>query len=154
MFADCLKILYEKHYDRISQVYDDPAGAFRVLKDYDLDIDSINRACCNELKEVLSKTHDFQISDRLNKYGWTTKHIIDHMSRFFDSKMKAAARILTMVIKDGPEADFQRALNGHEPKNVETEYSSDSDEDAKYAVIGRLNRDFSSNIEDLIENSS
>jgi hypothetical protein len=84
MFADSLKILYEKHYDRISQVYDDPAGAFHILKDYDLDIDSINRACCNELKEVLSKTHDFQISDRLNKYGWTTKHIIDHMSRFFE----------------------------------------------------------------------
>jgi len=147
MFAKALETLYEKHFERIAQVYDDPKSAFDLLAEHNLDVLSINKACCIELKEVLVKTHDFQVSDRLNKYGWTTKHISDHMMRFFESKMKAAARLLTLVLKDGPDADFQKALRLHEPKNVDSEHNSDSDEDARYAVIGRHNRDFMTNIE-------
>jgi len=155
MFRTSLDLLYAKHYERIAQVYNDPQGAFDILAEHRLDSASIDAACCDELKEVLSKTHDFQISDRLNKYGWTTKHISDHMSRFFENKMKAAARLLTLILKEGPSGDFKRALFGHDASGTHHDNAdSDSDEDAKYAVIGRHNRDqFASNFEDDLEHS-
>ena len=150
MFLEALKTLYEKHYERLSQVCDDPGGAFDILKAHNLDALSIDRACCAELKVVLSKTHDFQVSDRLNKYGWTSKHISDHMIRFFEGRMKATARVLTLYLNDGPEADFERAVQGHEPRNVVVS-ESDSDEDARYAVIAKHNRDFMTDLNDLID---
>jgi hypothetical protein len=148
MFLKALATLYEKHFERIAQIIDDSSIAEDILKAHNLDVDSIDKSCCAELKLVLSKTHDFQISERLNKYGWTPKHISDHMLRFFEGRMRSAARVLTMLLKDGPDADFKRAVQGHESINVVAE-ASDSEDEAKYAVIGRHNRDFLTNIDDL-----
>jgi len=148
MFLSAIVTLYEKHFERVAQVCKNPENAFDVLKAHNLDAQSIDKSCCAELKIVLLKKHDFQISDRLNKYGWTTKHINDHMVRFFEGRMKAAARVLSMYLNEGPDADFNRAVQGYEIRNVVVS-ESDSDEDARYAVIARHNRDFMTDLNDL-----
>jgi len=135
MFQEALEELFLQHRERITQVCglkitDD---AFQELYRMDLDPISIDEAITEELKIVLKKTHDFQISDRLNKYGWTSTHINDHMLRFFEKKMKNAANVLSLFIKKQslqiPKEMISTLNDIHE---------SDSENDDKYAAIHRI----------------
>jgi hypothetical protein len=53
-----------------------------------------------------------------------------------------------MILKDGPDADLQRAVYGHGPKNISHD-STDSEDDAKYAVIRKHNKEFVTNFDDF-----
>lgn len=135
MFSAAIEELFQQHRERISQVCDAPTtkGAFEELIRQDLDPQSIDESLCAELKIVLQKTHDFQVSDRLDKYGWTTHHINDHMLLFFEKKMKGAANVLTQYIKNQAKDPNHQMLS-----TLNEMHNSDSDEDDKYAAIARI----------------
>jgi hypothetical protein len=135
MFIEALKELFNQHRERILQVCDAETtkNAFDELYRADLDCKSIDEAICEELKVVLKKTHDFQISDRLNKYGWTTTHINDHMLRFFEKKMKSAANVLSQYIKNESKNVHKEMLS-----SLNDIHESDSETDDKYAAIHRI----------------
>jgi hypothetical protein len=115
MFREALSVLIDEQRSRLIKVCDDNRieEAFKVLKQNDLDVESIDRDCMRELNEILVRRNDTVTtgSTRLAKYGWSTSKIRDHMNRFLQSKMKAAANILKIAVTDR-KAPLSDAIRG------------------------------------------
>jgi hypothetical protein len=115
MFFKALQTLFHEQRIRISRICDTDRvdEAFEFLADNALDEVSIDRDCMKELHSILVKRNDVQIttSNRLNKYGWSTARIRDHMNRFFHSKMRAVGSVLKAAVHD-PHANLQECLRG------------------------------------------
>jgi hypothetical protein len=73
-----------------------------ALESKQLDPDSIDKACCAELLLVLNKRYDVPepMSTRLDKFGWSSANIKNHMESFLRSKLKSAQTILREHIEE------------------------------------------------------
>lgn len=115
MFLNALNTLVSEQRSRLCRVCDEDRidEAFAVLKNQNLDTESINRDCMRELNEILLRRNDTITSGstRLNKYGWSTSKIRDHMNRFLQSKMRAAANILKVAVTDR-NASLEDSIRG------------------------------------------
>jgi len=93
-FSASLTTLFTEQKQRLEKATNDNAFIKKVFEELiarNLDPDSINKDCAQELKLVLSKTYDQPIvSSRLGGLGWTSAHIADHMKRFLQAKIGAA----------------------------------------------------------------
>jgi len=74
-----------------------------ALEAKQLDPESIDMACCAELLLVLNRRYDTPepMSTRLDKFGWSSANIKNHMDSFLRSKLKSAQTILREYV-DGP----------------------------------------------------
>lgn len=88
-------------------------AAFEFLERRALDADSIDAACCAELKRVLTYRYEshFSSSTRLGGRGWGQGHIVSHMDRFLKNKLKNANIVLRASVCDD-EALTDEYLDG------------------------------------------
>jgi hypothetical protein len=138
MFRSAVDKLFEIHRERMLNVCapETVDDAFEALEVASLTTFDIDMACMDELKTVLCKRHDMPIetSSRLNKYGWSNKRIEEHMSRFLETKMKAAGRLLSSFVRP-----FEKTEAALLPRA--TQDSDSADEDIPmYRLIGHNNR--------------
>lgn len=92
--------------------------AYEFLDLHELSVEAIDHALCEELKIILLRKNDVQIemSTRLNKYGWTSGRILEHMLKVFYAKMQAVGRVLKAFLES---KDPEKALQGYDgPINV------------------------------------
>lgn len=97
MFAKAVHALFDQHRVRLETSFGLQAtqAAFERLETQQLDPASIDAACAKELKSILSKRYEDPIaSNRLQGHGWSTRHVHDHMRRFFEQKMQKAGQVL------------------------------------------------------------
>lgn len=61
-----------------------------------LDPESIDKKCCAELLQLLNKRYDTMepMSTRLNKYGWSTANIKNHMETYLRNLIRKAQSIV------------------------------------------------------------
>ena len=120
--------MFRKHLDNLLQeqrerlllikTYSEVSEAFDFLDANGLGADAIDAFCAAELNFAINRKNDVQtdLSMRLNKYGWSTARIVDHMLKLFQAKMKTIGRVLKAFV-DGK--DPKEALRGYEgPKNL------------------------------------
>jgi hypothetical protein len=120
MFRSRLEALMAEQRARLEAIVSSDVvdEAYEFLDLHDLSVDSIDKSLCAELKIVLSRRNDVQIdmSNRLNKYGWSSARILDHMLKVFYAKTQAIGRVLKAFLDS---RDPESALEGYEgPKNV------------------------------------
>lgn len=120
MFRKRLDALMDEQRERLEGVVSHEVvnEAYEFLEAHDLCVESIDAALCEELKIVLCRRNDVQIemSNRLNKYGWTSGRILEHMLKVFYAKMQAVGRVLKAFLES---KDPLKALEGYDgPKNV------------------------------------
>lgn len=121
MFRQRLSALLQEQRERMALIVssDTVDEAFDFLEAHGLDANSVDQACTAELKNVLRRTNDVQMdmSSRLNKYGWSTARILEHMNNVFTAKMKTIGRVLKAFLDS---TDASEALHGYDgPKNAQ-----------------------------------
>lgn len=118
--------------------------AFDFLDEHELSADSLDIELTKELNIVLKRKNDVQIemSNRLNKFGWTSARIQDHMLKVFYAKTQAIGRVLKAFIDSKDPLDALQGYDG--PKNVlDTISEEDAQEDVQYS------KQLASGLEDL-----
>lgn len=97
MFAEAIQHWFGEHRQRLEATYGAEAAtrAFERLTEARLGPDDINGSCAKELKAIVQKRYEEPIaSSRLQGYGWSTRHVQDHMRLFFKDKMQKAGQVL------------------------------------------------------------
>lgn len=120
MFRKNLLNLLQEQRERllIIKTEEEVGLAFDFLTANGLGADDFDAFCAAELNNAINRRNDVQtdMSMRLNKYGWSTARIIDHMLKIFQAKMKTIGRVLKAFV-DGKNP--KEALRGYEgPKNL------------------------------------
>ena len=109
MFRAALDELFEQQRVRLTTVAgpERVASAFAALAGMNLDAESIDKRCCLELQQILTKKYEDPIaSSRLAGYGWTTAHVKDHMRRFLQSRVQHAGQVMRSYI-NGDHDDLE-----------------------------------------------
>ena len=116
MFLSALSEFFDQQWTRLeSAVGQDKVNeAMEILESEGLDVQAIDRACCEELKLILSKKYDEPIasSTRLEKHGWSKAHIQDHMKRFLCDKIRRAGDLMRQTLGHDDDVDGHEA-SGH-----------------------------------------
>ena len=90
------------------------AAVFEFLERRGLDADSIDAACCQELKRVLTYRYESQFSKstRLGGRGWGQGHITAHMDRFLKNKLRNSSLAMRAAVcgQDDLTDDYLDAL--------------------------------------------
>jgi len=98
MFRKAIDELFDQQRQRLECAIgtERVAKAFEALESTKLDSESIDGACCAELKHILQKRYESPVanSTRLGGLGWSMAHVQDHMRRFLQTKVRAAGDIL------------------------------------------------------------
>lgn len=83
--------------------------AEQKLVEESLDPESIDKQCCAELLVLLNKRYDSMepMSTRLNKYGWSTANIKNHMDSYLRGLIRKAQTIVRSF------CDSEDRLAGH-----------------------------------------
>lgn len=120
MFRARLEALLAEQRERMTLVCSKETvdDAFQFLADHDLSPEALDLDLSLELNIILKRKNDVQIemSNRLNKYGWTSARIQDHMLKVFYAKTQAIGRVLKAFLDS---RDPEEALQGYDgPKNV------------------------------------
>ena len=126
--------------------------AFSFLDLNSLSVVALDHALAAELKIVLSRQNDVQIemSSRLNKYGWTSGRILDHMLKVFYAKTQAVGRVLKAFLES---QDPHRALEGYDgPLNIMDQGKEKESEEENVEIgkaYGKEASKFASGLQDL-----
>ena len=110
MFRSALDELFQQQRVRLTTVAGPERvnAAFEALKAMNLDAEAIDKRCCVELQQILSKRYDDPISSsRLSGYGWTTAHVKDHMRRLLQSRVQHAGQVMRSYV-DGDHDDLEQ----------------------------------------------
>ena len=163
MFKQRLEGLLEEQRQRMSQIVSIHVvdQAFDFLDANRLNSEAINRSCASELYVAINRVNDVQIdmSTRLDKYGWSTARILEHMNKIFTAKMKTIGRVLKAFIEG---TDPQEALQGYTGPSMSTNSEEISSFDSKEIseayeefnceddmLNNELSTNFLSNLDDL-----
>lgn len=123
MFLSALSEFFDQQWTRLeSAVGQDKVNeAMEILESEGLDVQAIDRACCEELKLILSKKYDEPIasSTRLEKHGWSKAHIQDHMKRFLCDKIRRAGDLMRQTLGHEASGHDGGHDGGHENFDIE-----------------------------------
>jgi hypothetical protein len=121
MFTEAIHELFKVQKQRMLAAAPEEriTTVFEFLDRRGLDPDSIDRACCEELKRVLTHRYEssFATSGRLGGRGWGQGHVASHMERFLKNKLKNASAVMRAAVctEDDLTEDYMLDLLATEP---------------------------------------